>query len=162
MNARSAKSSRGPFEAVLRDLGVSADVVRFATEIRTARQAADAVGCALGQIVKSLVFRGLTSETAVLVLTSGANRVDEGKLSAHAREAITKADAEYVRTKTGYAIGGVPPFGHVETLATFIDQDLMDFDVVWAAAGSPKAVFPLSTKLLCSLTGGEVIEVCER
>jgi prolyl-tRNA editing enzyme YbaK/EbsC (Cys-tRNA(Pro) deacylase) len=118
----------------------------FPAGTRTAADAAAAIGCEVGQIVKSLVFR--RDDAAVLVLCSGANTVDAERLD------LEKADAAFVREHTGFAIGGVPPYGHPEQLETFVDEDLLAHDVVWAAAGTPSSVFPLSPTELLERTGG--------
>ena len=117
------------------------------------------MGCTLGQIVKSLVFRALDSDRPVLVETSGANRVNEQLLGALVGETIGKADAEFVRQRTGFVIGGVPPVGHSEKLLTFIDRDLLGYAEIWAAAGTPNAVFRLTPADLLRITGGEVVRV---
>lgn len=138
-------------------LGMSLQVVELPTSTRSAAEAAQAVGCSLGQIVKSLVFRGLDSDRPILVETSGSNRVDEAKLQALTGETIGKADADFVRQRTGFAIGGVPPLGHTEQLLTFIDQDLLQYAEIWAAAGTPNAVFRLTPAELVRMTGGQVV-----
>ncbi|MGH2497131.1 MAG: YbaK/EbsC family protein [Ktedonobacteraceae bacterium] len=143
----------------LKSLGFSDEIVVFPDSTRTAIEAAQAVGCSLGQIVKSLVFKSAQSHKPVLALVSGANRVNEKRLSSLVGEDIEKADADFVRQHTGFAVGGVPPVGHVERLATFIDEDLMQYDAVWAAAGSPHTVFRLTPGDLQALTGGEVVTV---
>ena len=143
----------------LKSLGFSDEIVIFPDSTRTAVEAAQAVGCSLGQIVKSLVFKGAQSHKPVLALVSGANRVNEKQLSSLIGEEIAKADADFVRQHTGFAVGGVPPVGHVERLATFIDEDLMQYDNIWAAAGSPHTVFRLTPGDLQVLTGGEVVTV---
>lgn len=112
MTADSLQPRRMRFRSILREYDIGSEVEVFSAATRTARQAADAVGCEVGQIVKSLVFRGTVTQRPVLMLTSGANRVDERMLSKHVQEPVAKADAEFVRDHTGYAIGGVPPFGH--------------------------------------------------
>jgi prolyl-tRNA editing enzyme YbaK/EbsC (Cys-tRNA(Pro) deacylase) len=124
----------------------------FPEGTRTAADAAAAIGCEVGQIVKSLVFR--RDDDAVLVLCSGANTVDAKRLG------VEKADAEFARIVSGYAIGGVPPFGWVVAPAeTLLDEDLMGYDVVWAAAGTPRSVFPLGPEALLERTGGTVMRV---
>jgi len=125
---------------------------------RTANDAAKAIGCEVAQIAKSLVFRS-TSGEPILVIASGTNRVNEATIAEAIGEAIGKAAAEFVRERTGFAIGGVPPVGHASTLRTFIDADLLRFDRIWAAAGTPNAVFELSPGELPRLTGGVVIRV---
>src|SRR6266550_2598859 len=129
-------------QSALDAAGIEARVVELAASTRTAAEAAAAIGCSVAQIAKSLVFRGRSGE-AILVIASGTNRVDEKKLAALAGEPIAKADADFVRERTGYAIGGVPPAGHASPLRTFIDRDLLLFDLIWAAAGTPHAVFEL-------------------
>lgn len=134
-------------------------VVELADSTRTARDAARAIGCEVAQIVKSLVFRGDTSGQPVLVLASGANRVDEARVSALVEEPIGRADAAFVREHSGFAIGGVAPVGHPAAMATFIDRDLLHFDVVWAAAGTPHAVFRIAPDDLVRVTAGQVADL---
>jgi prolyl-tRNA editing enzyme YbaK/EbsC (Cys-tRNA(Pro) deacylase) len=134
-------------------------VIEFAESTRTAQEAADRVGCQLGQIVKSLIFKGQSSNNCMLVLTSGSNRVDENKLSQYAGEPIGRADPEFVRSMTGFAIGGVPPVGHTKPLETYIDEDLLQYAEVWAAAGTPNAVFQLRSSDLVKITSGKIVRV---
>ena len=136
------------------------DVQRHPAGTRTAADAAAAIGCDVAQIVKSLVFS--VDSNPVLVLTSGANRVDTDAVAAlHGAATVTKADAQLVRKATGYAIGGTPPFGHPQALPTWVDRDLLDHEVVWAAAGTPDSVFPLSPQRLVEVTGATVADVAE-
>lgn len=139
-------------QSALDAAGVMARVVELPQSTRTAAEAAAAVECEVAQIVKSLMFVDVNGEP-VMVLTSGTNRVDEKRLG------LTRAPAELVREKTGYAIGGVPPVGHSTPLKTFIDQDLLRFERIWAAAGTPNAVFELCAADLPRMTGGQVIRV---
>ena len=139
--------------------GVDCQVVELAASTRTAQEVADAVGCGVGQIVKSLIFRGKDSGKAVLVLASGANRVDEKTLRDLLGEKVSKPDADFVREQTGFVIGGVPPLGHANPLETFIDEDLLRYDEIWAAAGTPHAVFCLTPADLQRVTGGRVVAV---
>jgi len=139
--------------------GLDCTVIEFSDSTRTSAEAAERVGCQLGQIVKSLIFRGQETGKPVLVLTSGANRVDEARISQIAGERIGRADPEFVRSVSGYAIGGVPPFGHPGRLETYIDDDLMQYAMIWAAAGTPNAVFELTPQVLVDLTGGLVLQV---
>lgn len=141
-------------QAALHELGLECQVVELPGSTRTAVEAAQAVGCGVGQIVKSLMFRGKTSGRPILALVSGSNRVDENKLSALAGEATEKADAEFTRLHSGYAIGGVPPLGHTEPIVTFIDEDLLLYAEVWAAAGTPHAVFRILPAELVRASGG--------
>lgn len=134
-------------------------VSELTTSTRTAAEAAAAVGCALGQIAKSLIFRAGTSGRAVLVIASGANRVDEKTVSRLVGEPIARADAEFVRNVSGYAIGGVPPLGHTLSPTTIIDRTLLDYNQIWAAAGTPNALFPLTPEDLVAMTGGRVAAV---
>lgn len=144
---------------MLTGMGFACQVIEFAESTRTAQEAADRVGCALGQIVKSLIFKGLSSGKSVLVLTSGANRVDEKRISAYAGEQIGRADADFVRAVTGFAIGGVPPLGHPQPIETYLDEDLLQYATIWAAAGTPNAVFELTPADLQKMTGGKVVRV---
>lgn len=141
-------------------LGLDVRPRRFPDGTRTAVDAAEAVGCDVAQIVKSLVF--VVDGEPVLALTSGAHRVDTRRLaSALDAEAARKADADEVRSATGYAIGGTPPVGHDQQLRTLLDPRLLDFDEVWAAAGTPMDVFPVAPATLLELAGAEVVDVTE-
>jgi prolyl-tRNA editing enzyme YbaK/EbsC (Cys-tRNA(Pro) deacylase) len=144
---------------LLNSLGYTYIVIEHAESTRTAQEAADRAGCELGQIVKSLIFRGKTSGTPILVLTSGANRVDEKRISGYAGEIISRADADFVRTVTGFAIGGVPPIGHNEKMETYLDEDFLPFQTIWAAAGTPNAIFELKTEDLQKMTDGKIVQV---
>jgi prolyl-tRNA editing enzyme YbaK/EbsC (Cys-tRNA(Pro) deacylase) len=128
---------------------------------RTAQQAADALGIAVGQIAKSIIFRRKSDDAAVLVVTSGDRRVDEKKVEAHVGSKIGRADAEFVKSRTGFSIGGVSPVAHATPPVTLIDQDLLRFDVVWAAAGHPHGVFALHPSDLQRLTGAPVVDVVQ-
>jgi prolyl-tRNA editing enzyme YbaK/EbsC (Cys-tRNA(Pro) deacylase) len=143
-------------QGALRTLGLECRVVELPGSTRTALEAAEAVGCKVGQIVKSLVFTGKVSGKPLLALVSGSNRVDEKKLAGLAGEAAGKADAEFARVHTGFAIGGVPPVGHSEAIETFIDEDLLQYEQVWAAAGTPHAVFQIRPADLVKASGGRV------
>ena len=140
-------------------VGGGHSVVALPQPARTAAEAARAVGCRVEQIAKSLVFRGAQSQRAVLVVASGANRVDELKVAGLLAEPIARADADFVRAKTGYAIGGVPPIAHTEPLTILIDEDLMQWPEIWAAAGHPNTVFKLTPDDLVRMTGGRVAPV---
>jgi prolyl-tRNA editing enzyme YbaK/EbsC (Cys-tRNA(Pro) deacylase) len=141
------------------NLGLSIAVMLMPDSTRTAEEAAAACGCRVGQIVKSLVFTGATSGRDVLLLVSGDNRVDEAGVAAHLGEALERPRGAHVRKVTGFAIGGIPPFGHAAPLATYMDEDLLAHDVVWAAAGTPNAVFSVDPKALQGATGARVISV---
>ena len=143
----------------LNALGFELTVIENATSARTAQEAADRVGVTLGQIVKSLIFKGKKSGKPILVLTSGSNRVDEKRIKAYAEEKIGRADAGFVREVTGYPIGGVPPIAHLQQMETYLDEDLLQYEVIWAAAGTPNAIFKLSPDDLQKMTGGQVVGV---
>jgi prolyl-tRNA editing enzyme YbaK/EbsC (Cys-tRNA(Pro) deacylase) len=140
-------------------LGLGVCVVEMAQSTRTAEEAAAACGCAVGQIIKSLVFRGKQSGKPVLLLVSGANRVDQAGVAATIGEPLDRPDAAFVREVTGFAIGGIPPFGHAQALPTWIDRDLLQYGTVWAAAGSPEAVFEVDPRRLAETIGATVIGV---
>ncbi|MBI4761220.1 MAG: YbaK/EbsC family protein [Chloroflexota bacterium] len=144
---------------ILRSLGYDYTVIEHAESTRTAQEAAERAGCELGQIVKSLIFKGKESGKPILVLTSGANRVDEKRIAEYAGEPIVRADADFVRTVTGFAIGGVPPIGHVQKMETYLDEDFLQYQTVWAAAGTPNAIFELKTADLQKMTGARVVRV---
>ena len=144
------------FESAAAALGLDIDVKRFPQGTRTAADAAAAVGCDLGQIVKSLVF--LCDGEPVLALTSGAERVDTAALGRLLGGSVGRADADTVREATGYAIGGTPPFGHVRPLRTVVDIALMRYERVWAAAGTPDTVFEISSAELLRCASGTVAE----
>jgi Cys-tRNA(Pro) deacylase len=152
-------SSAQKVQLALAAFGLDCRVKELSESTRTAVEAAQAVGCDVGQIVKSLVFRGKTSGAGVFVVASGANRVNEKLLAALVGEKIDKADADFVREQTGYAIGGVPPVGHAVTLATYVDEDLLQYQELWAAAGTPNALFSLTPEELCLITSGRVARI---
>ena len=140
-------------------LGLDLAVREMAQPTRTAEEAASACGVTVGQIVKSLVFVGADSGKPYLLLVSGTNRVDEKGVAAHLGERLKRPDAEAVRTLTGFAIGGIPPFGHATRLTTYMDRDLLQYDVIWAAAGTPRAVFRTDPAALRDAAGAVVIDV---
>jgi len=144
---------------LLTSLGYDYTVIEHSESTRTAQEAADRAGCELGQIVKSLIFKGKESGKPILVLTSGANRVDEKRISEYAGEPIGRADADFVRTVTGFAIGGVPPIGHAQRMETYLDEDFLQYSTIWAAAGTPNAIFELKTEDLQKMTDGKVVMV---
>lgn len=146
-------------EAAARAFGLDIAVHRMAQSTRTAEEAATAAGCDVGQIVKSLVFRGRESGRPYLLLVSGINRVNEKSVAAILGEALERPDARYVRDVTGFAIGGIPPFGHAQPLTAYVDRDLVQHDVVWAAAGTPAAIFAIAPKVLADKIGARVIAV---
>src|SRR5271166_6929605 len=139
-------------------LGQRFAVLEFDASTRTAEEAATAIGCTVAEIAKSLVFRA-ASGRPVLVIASGAHPVDEKRIAAAIGEPVGRADADFVRDATGYAIGGVPPVGHKTPPVVLIDETLMDFEAIWAAAGTPNSVFRLTPAELVELTGGRVAAV---
>lgn len=146
-------------KSALTAYGLETSITEFSTSTRTSAEAAAAIGCTVAQIAKSLIFMGRETERPILVLASGINRVDEQKLAAAVGEKIRKPDASWVRDKTGFAIGGVAPIGHLTPPLVVIDQDLMALDPLWAAAGQPNAVFCLTAKDLVLITGGRIINL---
>jgi prolyl-tRNA editing enzyme YbaK/EbsC (Cys-tRNA(Pro) deacylase) len=145
------------FESWLASSSIGVTVKQFPSGTRTASDAARAVGCDVGQIVKSLVF--VAAGRPVVALVSGSNRLDEDRLAAVAGSPVTKAGAEIARAATGYAIGGVPPFGHASEIPVFMDRDLLGHEVVWAAAGRPDSVFEISPERLRELSQAEVADL---
>ncbi len=139
--------------------GVRCEVVELPGSTRTAQEAAQAVGCRVEQIAKSLVFQCKTTKRPVLVVASGANRVNERKLRDLLSEPVRKADADFVREHTGFAIGGVPPAGLAKPMEIFIDEDLFKCEEIWAAAGTPHAVFKLTASDLVKITQGKVVTI---
>jgi prolyl-tRNA editing enzyme YbaK/EbsC (Cys-tRNA(Pro) deacylase) len=157
-----SSSSVERVRAALAAAGHIAPIIELADDARTALAAAEFLGCGVGQIANSLVFRGQRSGAALLVMASGAHRVDTEKLAALAGERIEKARAPFVREHTGFAIGGVAPVGHPSRLITLVDLALAQHARIWAAAGHPKTVFELSYDVLLRLTGGRPAELAER
>jgi prolyl-tRNA editing enzyme YbaK/EbsC (Cys-tRNA(Pro) deacylase) len=141
------------------ELGLRIQVRIMPASTRTAEEAAKAVGCAVGQIVKSLVFKGKTSGKPYLLLVSGANRVNEHVVEHTIPEAIVRPDANYVRDATGFAIGGIPPLGFATPIHTFMDMDLLQYETVWAAAGTPNAVFSVDPEVLRAAVGAHTLSV---
>ncbi len=143
----------------LKALGFSNEVMELQSTTRTSAEAAQTVGCQVGQIAKSIIFRRKQTDRPILVMTSGSNRVNEKRIEELIFERLGKADADYVRKYTGFAIGGVPPVGYLEKLDIFIDEDLLQYEEIWAAAGSPNAVFKLTPSDLIKMTGGRVVSI---
>jgi prolyl-tRNA editing enzyme YbaK/EbsC (Cys-tRNA(Pro) deacylase) len=144
-------------QVALRDKGLEAQVRHMRQTTRSAEQAAAACGCSVGQIVKSLVFRGAASGKPYLLLVSGANRVNAAGVATAIGEALRRPDAKDVRDITGFAIGGIPPLGHTSALLTFMDEALLGYEVIWAAAGTPDAVFSVAPARLAAATGARII-----
>ena len=145
--------------AFLKERGIENEIVELTDSARTAQLAAEAIGTSVAQIVKSLIFRGSQSDSPILVLASGANRVDEKKVSQVIGEPVKKADADFVRARTGFAIGGVPPFAHLEQMCTIIDEDLLKFPDIWSAAGHTHAVVRLLPGQLVSISQGKSADI---
>ena len=152
-------ASQEKVEQALVAINIETEVTVLPDSTRTAKEAAQAVGCQVAQIAKSIIFMTRDSKLPVLVIASGINRIDEPKIARLIEEEIVQAKPDFVREKTGYAIGGVPPLAHNTPLTTIIDQDLLQYDRIWAAAGTPKAVFRITPPELVRATGGKVAEV---
>ena len=155
----SLKPSAQRVQDVLIERGFTNQIVELAESTRTSVEAAAAVGCEVAQIAKSLIFRGATSGKAILIIASGSNRVNEKAMVAHVGEKLQRADADFVREQTGFVIGGVPPLAHAHPLETYIDADLWQYANIWAAAGHPNAVFPLTPDELAAMTKGTVVSI---
>lgn len=147
-------------EAAAREAGLAIEVRSMPQSTRTAAEAAAACGCEVAQIVKSLIFRKAQSGTPVLLLVSGKNRVEDTAIRAALGEALGRMDADEVRALTGFAIGGVAPLGSLSPLPTYLDADLLQYPIVWAAAGAPNAIFAVDPKALAEATKAKVVKVC--
>jgi prolyl-tRNA editing enzyme YbaK/EbsC (Cys-tRNA(Pro) deacylase) len=152
-------SSAQKVQQALNAIGMQLDVVELPDSTRTSVEAAQAIGCQVGQIAKSIIFQALASQRPIMVIASGPNRVNEKVIETLIGEAIGKADADFVRQRTGFVIGGVPPVGHIEQIETFIDTDLIQYPEIWAAAGTPHAVFRLTPADLLRMTSGRLVSV---
>jgi len=159
MSDAALKPAAQRVQAALAAHGLGLEVREFPAATRTAAEAAAAIGCGVAQIAKSLVFRATASDRAVLAVVSGTNRADEAKLAVLLGEPVGRADADFVRSRTGFAIGGVPPLGHAEPPVTFLDADLRSFEEIWAAAGTPNAVFRLTPDQLAEITGADFVDL---
>lgn len=146
-------------QAILADQGVESQVVEFEQSTHTSAEAAAAIGCSVAEIAKSILFRGRQSGTPIMVVASGTNRVSEKKVATLIGEKLERADADFVRSATGYVIGGVAPVGHAQPVRLLLDKDLQQFSRIWAAAGTPFAVFPLTPGDLSKLTGAQWSDV---
>ena len=153
------KPSAQRVQDVLQERGFTNQVIELTDSARTAAEAAAAMGCAVGQIAKSLIFQGKESGAPILIIASGANRVNEKRVAAHLGEKLTKPDADFVREQTGFAIGGIPPVGHSQAIKTLIDEDLLQYEQIWAAAGHPNALFALTPDELVRMAQGAVVGV---
>ncbi|MCP5085493.1 MAG: YbaK/EbsC family protein [Rhodobacteraceae bacterium] len=143
------------------DLNLDIEVREMSVDTHTAQQAADALGCQVDQIAKSIIFRGTGSGKAILFLTAGGNRVCTGAAEKLAGEPLGKADAALVRAQTGFAIGGVAPIGHLNPIRCFVDPHLCSFETVWAAAGTPRHLFGIAPDVLIAAAMGEISEFTE-
>ncbi|MEK4028328.1 YbaK/EbsC family protein [Pseudobacillus sp. FSL P4-0506] len=150
------KESAQQIQDKLEEIGYSNKVVELPDSTRTAQEAADAIGCEVAHIAKSIIFRLKDSNRPLLVVASGVNRINEKLIGDYLNEELGKADADYVRKHTGFVIGGVPPLGHSEPVLTLVDEDLLNYREIWAAAGHPKAVFRLTPAELVEMTKGQV------
>lgn len=153
------KNSSQKVQDTLSASGLQLDVIEFSELTRTAQEAANAIGCEVGQIAKTLIFKGKRTSNPICVIASGTNRVDEKKIAEYLGEKTERPDADYVLHHTGFAIGGIPPIGYQFDSPPLIDEDLMGYSEIWAAAGTPNAVFKLSPTDLVKLTGGHVMNV---
>ncbi|WEF23969.1 YbaK/EbsC family protein [Paracoccus sp. S3-43] len=144
--------------AALDGAGVAVEILEMADSTRTAAEAAQAAGCHVDQIAKSIIFRGEASGHAVLFLTAGGNRVDPARATQVAGQPLGKADAALIREETGFAIGGVAPVGHLKPVAAFFDPRLLEFDRVWAAAGTPRHIFAIAPQVLLDLTAAKLAD----
>lgn len=151
------KESAQQVQNKLMELGYPNKVIELPDSTRTAQEAADAIGCEVAHIAKSIIFRLKNSDKPLLVVASGVNRINEKQIGNQLSEKLGKADADFVREHTGFVIGGVPPLGHLESILTLIDEDLFQYDEIWAAAGHPRAVFQLTPEQLMDMTKGKVI-----
>ncbi|AXK39521.1 YbaK/EbsC family protein [Crenobacter cavernae] len=154
-------SSVARVASTLAELGLYAEIREMAESTRTSAEAAAAIGCSVAQIAKSMVFRELESGRALIVVASGSNRVCTNKLATLTGKTIARADAAFVREKTGFAIGGVSPIAHVSEVDILLDQDLFQYEEIWAAAGSPYAVFRTTADALASASGARVADIKE-
>lgn len=157
--SKTLKTSAQRVQETLKSFGIQIEVKEFSESTRTSQEAADTIGCSVGQIAKSLVFKGESSLKPYLIIASGANRVNEKTMKLIIGEKLKRSDPDFVLEHTGFAIGGIPPVGHIHPILTYIDEDLLHYDVIWAAAGTPHAVFELTPKLLVEITKGQVISI---
>ncbi|WP_238904782.1 YbaK/EbsC family protein [Clostridium sp. YIM B02506] len=151
------KKSAEKVQSVLNEFGFELNVIELSDSTRTAQEAANTIGCTISQIAKSLIFQGKTTKNPILIIASGTNRINEKAIKEYIGEKLGKADADFVLEHTGFAIGGIPPIGHKTPITTFIDEDLMQYEEIWAAAGTPNAVFKLTPKILSEITKGNII-----
>lgn len=158
---RAEKTANQRVRQAIEAKGYKCDILKLSDSTRTAQEAAETIGCTVSEIAKSLVFKTSKTDRPILVIASGTNRVDTGKVGSLLGEPVKKADADYIRDQTGFAIGGIPPVGHSKQLQTYIDKDLLNYETVWAAAGTPYSVFSIDPDDLMTLTGGTVAVIKE-
>lgn len=157
--SNSLSKSAQSVQDALTKYGLPLNVIELSASTRTAKEAAETIGCQVAQIIKSLIFKTKISRKPILVLASGVNRVNEKTIENLVGEQLEKADAAFTREITGFAIGGIPPIGHKQKLETFVDEDLLQYEELWAAAGTPNAVFNLHSKDVVALTQGKIISI---
>ena len=153
------KASAKRIQDHLHHLGIETKVIEFKELTRTAEEAAKAIGCEVAQIAKTIIFKGKTTHKPIVVIASGKNRVDEKKIESKINEKVEKSDADFVLKHTSFAIGGVPPIGYALDIKPFLDEDLKAYDMLWAAAGTPNAVFCLTFDDLLKITQGQIIDL---
>lgn len=156
------KKSAQKVQDALSEFNIELNVVEFPSSTRTAQDAADSIGCTVNQIAKSLIFKGKNSKKPILIIASGSNKVNEKLIKEYLGEKLEKADADFVLEETGFAIGGIPPVGHKNKIITLIDKDLFKYEEIWAAAGTPNAVFKLTPEALSKITNGEIVTVASK
>lgn len=157
MSKLSSKAQK--VQDALRKMGNEFEILELPDSTRTSTEAAQAAGCEVGQIAKSLILKGGRSNKAYLVVTSGSNRVNEDTIRDIVGEKVKMADADFVKEETGFSIGGVPPLGHINKIKTYIDEDLTNYKEIWAAAGTPHAIFRLTPHELIKITKGDIVSV---
>lgn len=146
-------------QKAIEEFGFNFQIKEFSNSTKTSAEASKAIGCGVEQIAKSLVFKTKNTNKPILVIASGINRVNEEKIKQLINEEIEKASADFVKKTTGFVIGGIPPIGHKQPLLTFIDQDLLTYQEIWAAAGNPHAVFKLTSEELIKITNGKIVDI---
>lgn len=159
MNKMILSASVARVKEALQIKGLAFEIKEFSESTRTANEAAAVIGCQVAQIMKSLLFRTVESKQPILILVSGKNRVNERSIEALVGEKIVKADADFTREVTGFTIGGIPPLENEKIHTVFIDQDLLDFEILWAAAGTPFAVFSLLSCDIQKITSGKIVSI---
>lgn len=158
MSSNLSKSAE-KVQSALNKFGLELNVVELKESTRTSQEAADTIGCKVSQIAKSLIFKCKSSQKPLLIIASGTNRVNEKVIKQYIGETLEKADADFVLDHTGFVIGGIPPIGHKNPIQTLIDEDLMQYEEIWAAAGTPHAVFKLTPKILAEITKGCIVSI---